>query len=51
VAGQIYSELRYGKIEQILQAGLHEYLEDFMARNNALGEAIQRDFMMTSPVE
>jgi len=47
-AGQLYSELRYGRIEDILSRGLHVFLTDFMDRVEALGMAIQHDFLDTS---
>ena len=47
LAGQIYARLRYGRIDKIFQAGLHEFLTDFVASNNALGVQIQDDFLMT----
>jgi uncharacterized alpha-E superfamily protein len=46
-AGQTYARLRYGRIDKIFQAGLHEFLTDFVASNNALGVQIQDDFLMT----
>jgi uncharacterized alpha-E superfamily protein len=47
-AGQLYSELRYGRIEDILARGLHVFLTDFMDRVEALGDAIQHDFLDTT---
>ena len=51
LVGELYSDLRYGRIEDIFQAGLHEYLEDFMLRNNRLAGELQKDFMMSEVVE
>jgi uncharacterized alpha-E superfamily protein len=31
----------------IFQSGLHEFLTDFIAQNNALGTQLQEDFLMT----
>jgi uncharacterized alpha-E superfamily protein len=45
-AGQLQSELRYGRIEDILQRGLHEYLDRFLERVNDLGVRISRDFLL-----
>jgi len=50
-AGQLYSELRYGRIEDILARGLHVFLTDFMDRIETLGEAIQHDFLETSQTQ
>jgi uncharacterized alpha-E superfamily protein len=32
-------------MEDIFQGGLHEFLLDFIARNNTLGNEIQRTFL------
>ncbi|NQV79118.1 MAG: alpha-E domain-containing protein [Alphaproteobacteria bacterium] len=45
-AGEIYSRLRYSRIEDIFKAGLHEFLDDFVARNDFLGQQISADFML-----
>ena len=44
LAGQLYAQLSYDKIEDVFQDGLHEYLNDFLSRNNALGREIASDF-------
>ncbi|MGH6793368.1 MAG: alpha-E domain-containing protein, partial [Methyloceanibacter sp.] len=46
LAGQTYARLRYGRIDKIFGGGLHEFLTDFIASNNALGAQIQDDFLM-----
>lgn len=46
VAGEIHSRMRYSRIEDIFQNGLHEFLEDFVTRNHALGRQISADFML-----
>ncbi|MGB0747805.1 MAG: alpha-E domain-containing protein [Magnetospiraceae bacterium] len=43
-AGQLYAQLSYDQIEDVFQNGLHEYLSDFIDRNNALGEEIAKNF-------
>lgn len=45
-AGLLYSRLRYGRIEDILQDGLHAWLSDFMDRIYLLGDGISRDFLV-----
>ena len=45
-AGLLYSQLRYGRIEDILKDGLHEWLTDFMDRIYLLGDGISRDFLV-----
>ena len=47
IAGQTYSQLRYGRIDKVFGEGLHEFLTEFITRNNALGFQIQEDFLMT----
>lgn len=44
LAGKLRAELGYAKIDDVFQAGLHEYLSDFLARNNALGAEIAENF-------
>jgi len=51
LAGDLYSDLRYGRIDDIFQSGLHEFLEDFILRNNRLAGELQKDFMMSEVVE
>ncbi|MGH6735025.1 MAG: alpha-E domain-containing protein [Methyloceanibacter sp.] len=46
IAGQTYAQLRYGRIDSVFKEGLHEFLTDFIARNNALGVQLQEDFLM-----
>ncbi len=47
-AGLLYSQLRYGRIEDILTDGdgLHEWLTDFMDRIYLLGDGISKDFLV-----
>lgn len=46
MAGQIYSRLRYGRVEDVFRQGLHEFLTDFIEQNNALGVEIGRNYLM-----
>lgn len=46
LAGKLRAELEYGRVEDILRAGLHRYLENFLARINDLGNRISRDFLV-----
>lgn len=46
IVGRIYARLRYGKIEEIFDSGLHEFLIQFIEDNAGLGTQIERDFMM-----
>lgn len=47
IAGQTYAQLCYGRIDRIFGEGLHEFLTEFVERNNALGTQLQEDFLMT----
>ena len=46
LAGQLSAQLRYIKIEEILEEGLHPYLENFQRRIYDLGMRISHDFLM-----
>ena len=50
LAGEIHASLRFGRIDEVFEKGLHEFLEDFVLRNNRLGQQIQQDFMMSEVV-
>jgi uncharacterized alpha-E superfamily protein len=43
-AGEIYSSLQFGRIGDIFNVGLHEYLTDFLNSTGRLGEEINRSF-------
>jgi uncharacterized alpha-E superfamily protein len=45
-AGRLKSDLRYGRIDEILATGLHAYLTEFLDRVNDLGVGISRDFLV-----
>jgi uncharacterized alpha-E superfamily protein len=45
-AGLLRAELKYGRIEDILQQGLHAYLTSFLERVNDLGGRISQDFLV-----
>jgi uncharacterized alpha-E superfamily protein len=42
--GRLRSELDYTSIQDVIEIGMHEYIDQFQIRLNALGEAIQKDF-------
>ena len=44
--GLLHAQLHYGRIEDILEHGLHEWLTDFMDRIYALGDGICKDFLV-----
>jgi uncharacterized alpha-E superfamily protein len=45
-AGRLHSDLRYGRIDEILATGLHAYLTQFLDRVGDLGVGISRDFLV-----
>ena len=44
LAGELHAKLLYGKVEDIFQNGLHEFLTDFIESNNNLSGEMQRTF-------
>ncbi len=46
LAGLAYSGLRYGRIDDILEVGLHGYLTEFLGSTAALGNRIAQDFLV-----
>lgn len=45
-AGMLCAELQYGRVEDILDSGLHQYLDHFLDRINDLGNRISQDFLV-----
>lgn len=45
-AGRLHAELAYGRIDEILAGGMHEFLDQFLNRVGELGAGISRDFLM-----
>ncbi|HWU33772.1 MAG TPA: alpha-E domain-containing protein [Methylovorus sp.] len=45
LAGELHAKLRYARMRDIFQDGLHEFLEDFIVSNNKLGGEIQRTYL------
>ena len=46
LAGLLYSQLRYGRVEDILEEGLHTYLTNFMDSIYEIGDGISKDFLI-----
>lgn len=46
--GQLRSELIWADVQQIILGGLHEYLDQFQARLNQVGDGIYADFFALS---
>jgi len=45
-AGRLESDLRFGRIDEILATGLHAFLTQFLAQVGELGAGISRDFLV-----
>jgi uncharacterized alpha-E superfamily protein len=45
-AGELHAALHYGRIEDIVRVGMHEYLTDFLGRIRDLGSRIADDFLL-----
>jgi uncharacterized alpha-E superfamily protein len=46
LAGELHARLHYGRTDDIIHQGLHEYLMDFLERVSALGDEISRRFLL-----
>ncbi len=46
IAGELYARLRYGRIQDIFEAGLHEFLTDFTERSALLGDEISSFYLI-----
>jgi uncharacterized alpha-E superfamily protein len=47
-AGALQARLRYGHIDQILEQGVHEFLDGFLLRIRDLGARIAQDFLVSA---
>lgn len=45
-AGALHAMLHYGQIEHVFERGLHEFLTDFICRNNELSAEIQNAYLL-----
>ena len=46
LAGELHAQLHYGRTEQIIGFGLHEYLMGFVAKLATLNDEINKDFLV-----
>jgi uncharacterized alpha-E superfamily protein len=46
IAGELHARLRFGRIQDIFQSGLHEFLTEFIDRSVTLGNAISTLYLM-----
>jgi len=49
--GQLQSEFAYAQVDQILNSGLHEFLDTFQTKLNLVGEEIYKTFFALRPVD
>jgi uncharacterized alpha-E superfamily protein len=47
-AGELHAKIHFGKADDIIRFGLHEYLMDFLERISLLGDDISRHFLVPS---
>ncbi|MES1196485.1 MAG: alpha-E domain-containing protein [Steroidobacter sp.] len=47
-SGELQASLRFGRIEDVFEMGLHEYLMRFLDRVHDLGERVSHDFLATA---
>jgi uncharacterized alpha-E superfamily protein len=48
LSGQLHAQLHYGRTDDIIVFGLHEYLMDFLERISTLGDEISRVYLVPS---
>jgi len=46
LAGELHAKLHYGRIKQIFELGLHEYLMEFLDGISKLAEEVNKDFLV-----
>jgi uncharacterized alpha-E superfamily protein len=47
-AGRLRADLRFGRIDEIMEGGLHAFLTQFLERVGSLGVGISRDFLVAA---
>jgi uncharacterized alpha-E superfamily protein len=47
--GRLRGEMDYASIEDIVERGLHEYIDDFQIRLNRIGDAVREEFFVAKP--
>jgi uncharacterized alpha-E superfamily protein len=46
LAGRMMADLDYGRIQDVLDGGIHAYLTDFLEKVYDLGNQISQDFLV-----
>jgi uncharacterized alpha-E superfamily protein len=49
--GRLRAELDYTHVNDVVRQGLHEFIDDFQAKLNAVGNAISETYFVSEPVE
>jgi uncharacterized alpha-E superfamily protein len=49
ILGRLRAEMNYTSIEDTIERGLHEYVDDFQIRLNQVGSAIREEFFVAKP--
>lgn len=49
--GMLQAEIEYADIDEIMEAGLHEYIDNFQSKLNRVGEAVASSFFATKRPE
>jgi uncharacterized alpha-E superfamily protein len=47
--GRLRAEMDYTSIEDAIEHGLHEYIDDFQIRLNRVGSAVREQFFVAQP--
>jgi uncharacterized alpha-E superfamily protein len=50
-AGDLNARLEFGRMDEIIAGGLHEYLTDFLDRTGELGAEIHQEFFASTEPE
>ena len=45
LAGELHAQLHYGRVEQIMETGLHEYLMEFLEKLHLLNDELNHHFL------
>jgi len=51
LAGRLAADLRYATVDEILEAGLHSFIDDLQTRLNQIGESIFQTFVLYAAPE
>ncbi|MEZ5302027.1 MAG: alpha-E domain-containing protein [Verrucomicrobiales bacterium] len=49
LSGRVMADMTYGRLEDVLAVGLHEYLDQIQRKFNEIGEALFKEFILYTP--